>query len=570
MESYRVSVYSSVRPGPPEALSLHSPAPTELALSWTSSKQLRAFPEPLEQRVRYREEGGEWREADTASLAPTIPSREYRLRLGQLTPFTPYTVEVSMLPGVEGALHWSPTVRANATTMGAPPSRPPLTHRAGWASRKEVGGGRGVVLYWQEVARREQGGPEFRYTVRGGDGSVVVETTDTHAVLADLSSYRDLTFSLTATNSLGSSVASREIVVPASPPSSPPEGVTTIYQGPGNYSLQWRQSEEGGGVAGYTVFWCKAALGDECREGVRWMEVRAGRERAEVAVEGEGRVRLGVALAEGGGGIVWSECTVVEGRVAEMALRQLEVWPVSSSRLGLTWALGCSEGAGVVEGFLVKTCREAGQCRETRLGSLPTDDREVSGLLPFTLYTVTVALQLPKVGRGRPSLPVTVRTNPSAPSTPPSLLPAVVNNSSALLSWLPPSAPNGPIARYEVRWGQAGDRARVASRQVAGGREVEVEHLLPYTPYSWEVRACTEGAPQCWGPWSPPSSLHTLVGAPGRPGRPRVVFLNSTTAEVAWEIDFQVGTARVCLSYPPPAGWGSTGGQLAAQACPCC
>ena len=45
------------------------------------------------------------RAADTTSLAPSVPSREYSLRLGQLTPFTPYTVKVSMRPGVEGALH---------------------------------------------------------------------------------------------------------------------------------------------------------------------------------------------------------------------------------------------------------------------------------------------------------------------------------------------------------------------------------------------------------------------------------------------------------------------------------
>ena len=118
VESHRVSVYSAVRPGPTEALSLH----TSLALSWTSSKQPRAFTEPLAQRVRYKE-----------------------YRLGLLAPYTPYTVEVCMLPGMEGALHRSPPVGASATTMGAPPSRPPIEHRAGRVYR-EVVGSRGVVL----------------------------------------------------------------------------------------------------------------------------------------------------------------------------------------------------------------------------------------------------------------------------------------------------------------------------------------------------------------------------------------------------------------------------------------
>ena len=93
------------------------------------------------------------------------------------------------------------------------------------------------MLSWQEVAKREQGGPQFRYTVRRQDGSVTVETPDTDVVLVDLSPDREYIFSLTATNSLGSSMAIREIIVPAHPPSSQPEGVITVYQGPVNYSI---------------------------------------------------------------------------------------------------------------------------------------------------------------------------------------------------------------------------------------------------------------------------------------------------------------------------------------------
>ena len=59
-----------------------------------------------------------WRAADTASLAPSVPSREYSLQLGQLTPFTPYKVKVSMRPGVEGALHCTGPLKSVPPILG--------------------------------------------------------------------------------------------------------------------------------------------------------------------------------------------------------------------------------------------------------------------------------------------------------------------------------------------------------------------------------------------------------------------------------------------------------------------
>ena len=61
---------------------------------------------------------------------------EYSLWLGQLTPFTPYTVKVSMRPGVEGALHCTGPLKSVPPILGRLQAAPCDTGRAGRAGRR--------------------------------------------------------------------------------------------------------------------------------------------------------------------------------------------------------------------------------------------------------------------------------------------------------------------------------------------------------------------------------------------------------------------------------------------------
>ena len=76
---------------------------------------------------------------------------EYSLWLGQLTPFTPYTVKVSMRPGVEGALHCTGPLKSVPPILGRLQAAPCTQGGLG-----EQGGGGG----WQGRCAVQSDGSE--------------------------------------------------------------------------------------------------------------------------------------------------------------------------------------------------------------------------------------------------------------------------------------------------------------------------------------------------------------------------------------------------------------------------
>ena len=205
-----------VRPGRAVDLLLTSSSPHSLLLSYSLPKQLRSLPVALRQRVRYREEGEqEWLEVNTTTLTASLQAPTYSLLISPLAPNTPYTVEVVMRPDSPNSLYWGEEGLVTSTTLPARPSRPPRTHPGGFTSHQTKEGMRRVVVYWQELARKEEGGPGFHYAIVQG-GRQEQNTTRPYVVFDNLPSEESLELRVWSSNEVGRSNTSAFLQVSGS------------------------------------------------------------------------------------------------------------------------------------------------------------------------------------------------------------------------------------------------------------------------------------------------------------------------------------------------------------------
>ncbi|XP_019631424.1 PREDICTED: receptor-type tyrosine-protein phosphatase delta-like isoform X1 [Branchiostoma belcheri] len=151
------------------------------------------------------------------------------------------------------------------------------------------------------------------------------------------------------------------------------------------------------------------------------------------------------------------------------------------------------------------------------------------GLTPFTDYTVRVSA-LTSRGEGVKTDPVSARTEQAAPSDAPSnvqLIKATVN--TLVISWTPPSQPNGIIQGYTIHYGDS-------SQQVGNQTKVVLEGLEGDMRFPVRVQACTGALETPCGPLSPVENFFTKVGEPGVPMNLRVSFDEYTERlHVVWD-----------------------------------
>eukprot|EP00058_Branchiostoma_floridae_P021416 XP_002606906.1 hypothetical protein BRAFLDRAFT_126364 [Branchiostoma floridae] len=163
-----------------------------------------------------------------------------------------------------------------------------------------------------------------------------------------------------------------------------------------------------------------------------------------------------------------------------------------------------------------------------------TDDAQpmqftLPGLTPFTDYSVRVSA-VTSQGEGDKTDAVSTRTKQAAPNDAPgkvSVINATVN--TLVISWTPPSQPNGIIQGYTVHYGNS-------SIQVGNQMQVVLEGLEGDVEYPVQVQACTGASETPCGPLSPVEKFLTKLGEPGIPKNLKVTFDEYTEQiHVVWD-----------------------------------
>jgi len=586
---HTVDHFSVVRPGP-ATVRVESMASDMVRVEWNITKEMTHFPPGLVQMVRYKSEWvpDMWREVDTTHLNSSQESFSVMLP-GQLLPYTLYTVEVTMmtnLPTTPPSLH-SPPVLSTIRTQPAPPPRPPTTTLASFEV-VESGDTCTVTVYWQSLHPWEQSGPEFTYTVSrlgGHKHTLPHKLTQSYAQFTSLPSDQSYSFSIASSNSAGtsSSVATVSVPPPSTTTSLLPRSVTKIYEEDDIFTLSWLPPSSSALVTSYTLFWCLSTSGQDrpyqCEGYLDWKTITTEQLNGSLShslvlpmtTSPAPVFQLAVAAntATLSSGLQWTTCTVKSDRGVTTKVSDVMVDTVSARSLVVRWRLHCSMRTGLVTGFAVDFCRldqETGSCLAGSAGSREAGagetSLEIGELTPFSLYQVTISVQngvsplpghTPHIVSGPPSHPVTTKTLPATPGSPPAKVAvSQVSSRQARVSWHQPDQPNGEICKYLVQVRNL-DRDQWLERRTVQPSKTEETgivwpNLTSYTRYQVSVAACTLSPARVCDLCSKAAAKEvftTPVGTPGQATSPVVRLLNSSVVEVEWGTEFQLGAPVV-------------------------
>jgi len=209
----------------------------------------------------------------------------------------------------------------------------------------------------------------------------------------------------------------------------------------------------------------------------------------------------------------------------------------------------------MVNSFLLEWCMVGGagggcQGKEVAAGF---DYSDIDSLVPHTKYSFTVRVENALPGslvqtskQGPPSPPITVRTLPAPPGSPPSSISvASVSSIQATLKWDKPIQPNGEISKYLVHL----TNIDTLDQETLETVDTDIVlSLTSYTRYLVSVTACTHTSPRSGDLCSQYRAEHsftTLVGTPGQPSILGVRLVNSSSVEVEWDTQFQLGAKSI-------------------------
>ncbi len=410
------------------------------------------------------------------------------------TPYT-FTVTATNAKGTSSASTASSSITPNKTAPNPP------------TAVSAVKGNAAATVSW--TAPADDGGEAITgYTVTASPGSATCETTGaTTCEVTGLTNGTAYTFTVTATNTIGTSAASAasSAVTPSTVPGAPTS--VELSLGDEQVGVSWTAPADNGGsaITGYTVTvtpggaTCSTTGATTCTvtgltNGVDYsLEVVATNVNGDSAPSSPSLFMLAV---------------VPDAPTAVTAV-------AGNAQAVVSWTAPADDGGASITGYRVTS--EPGGLECTTTGTPAPTTCTVTGLTNGTAYTFTV-VAINDVGdslESSPSAAVTPSTVPGAPSTPA----GVAGNRRVTLSWSAPSSNGGaPITDYVVQFRQVGtaswttvtDGVRTTTGAVVTGLD---------NGKRYEFRVAAVNA-RGTGATSAASAPVRPIGRPAAPGKP--------------------------------------------------
>ncbi len=388
------------------------------------------------------------------------------------------------------------------------------------------------VVSWTAPAS-DGGSPITGYTVTSSPGALVcTSTTTTSCTVNGLTNGTTYTFTVTATNALGTGPASSPSspIVPAATPGVPTSVTATSYANSQSV-VSWTAPASTGGspITSYTV---TPNIGQPC--------VTSNGSTTSCDIQGltNGTTYTFTVFATNalGNGLPSAPVSATPSTVPT-APTSVVATSYANTKSVVSWSTPSSNGGAAITGYTVTATDTTHPANGGQVNSSAASPLTMTGLTNGDAYTFTVtATNASGVG------PASAASAPATPSTIPGAATNVAGssyaNTSSVVSWTPPASNGGaPITNYTVTSSPgAFTCSSVATFCTVGG-------LTNGTSYTFTVVA-TNGSGS--GPTSAASLPATPATFPGAPtGAVAVATGSSTSASVSWSAPTVNGGAPV-------------------------
>ena len=496
----------SVVPNPPTNLVASGSATGGAQLIWDAPSVTGGAP-ISSYGVRYSTDGGTtWANYSGTSVTTSID-------VTGLSQGNTYIFQVDAING-SGASAWSvssgPVV--SATVPGAPSAVVATSYQNAQSS-----------VSWSAPASTG-GAPITLYTVSSSPGGFTCTTTGaTSCVVTGLTNGVGYTFSVTATNSVGASVASSpsNVAIPATVPDAP-TGVVAVG-GNTNATISWSAPANDGG-APITLYTVSSSVGGlSCTTSSSTSCVVNG------LSNGTTYTFTVVATNAAGNSLASAPSNAIVPAGAPGAPTNVVGTP-GNAQVSLTWSAPANDGGSPITSYTVEYATSPYSNWIIATSSATSTSYVVTGLTNGTAYEFQVAAtNATTTGPwSSPSAPVTPATVPGAPTG----VGATSNVSDqSTVSWSAPSSNGGAtITGYTVRYSPDGGATWVVASSGIAASPYTVTGLTNGTTYEFEVAATNSVGT---GPWSAPASA-TPAGVPGAPTNVFGTSYNNLSSSVSW------------------------------------
>ncbi|XP_077498928.1 tyrosine-protein phosphatase Lar isoform X4 [Amblyomma americanum] len=210
----------------------------------------------------------------------------------------------------------------------------------------------------------------------------------------------------------------------------------------------------------------------------------------------------------------------------------LAVSDVTATSVRLSWTYEGS-GSDNIRYYVVQYKPRQANREYSETSGITTPFHHVRDLSPYTEYEFYV-IAVNDLGRGSPSVPVTVTTGETEPGSAPRNLQArTLSSSTVVVQWDPPKEPNGQVMGYNVYYTtQPSIPTQSWSAQTVDNNQLTtISNLTPQTIYTIRVQAFTSRGP---GPFSSPVQVKTQQGVPSQPRNLKAVAVSPTAIQLNW------------------------------------
>ncbi|XP_035795178.1 tyrosine-protein phosphatase Lar-like isoform X7 [Anopheles albimanus] len=222
--------------------------------------------------------------------------------------------------------------------------------------------------------------------------------------------------------------------------------------------------------------------------------------------------------------------SIYGGSKMESAPRNIEVKPLSSSTMLITWEPPETPN-GQVTGYKVYYTTNPNQPEASWDSQKETNDMTtISDLTPHAIYTIRVQA-FTSMGAGPLSNPVQVKAQQGVPSQPSNFRATDVGETAVTLQWSRPAHSGENIVHYELYWNDTYANEQHHQR-IPNTESYTLSSLYPDTLYYFWLSARSQRGE---GATTPPIPVRTKQYVPGDPQEVKASPVNSTTIYVTWK-----------------------------------